>query len=448
VLASILVLSLVGCKKEALVPPSDLGSIPQDAAKLADVPELAHLAAVYAGGAQATVADLFRTTSFSAAPDPSELLRADQASNAAHANEGTPLRLLDYNIALLDVHLFGLIPYKRTPFLDERRGELPALILGAGYDIVGLEEVWQPQDLAAFEAEAKKDGYLSFHGPRDQYDDGVLVLIKGELVAPGTTPALYAEPYEAQDPLEFSPGPKMKRGYVEVAFQHPTLGKVLVYTTHMLAFPDKWAHRMSEARQLGRRVAGQVGPEGLAFVMGDMNAGPYYPTDTWTPPKGDVETGWWANSASYPLLRYYGGLSDLYLRGRPAEEATADVELGNKLVELGKGKPNDQVIVSEVCPDLLFPDRYTVSDCDVLYEMQYKDTEYPTRMDLVLAADPKGRVYVTGSKTAFTERKSFGGSPEMEPSDHLAVAVDLRVAGPQGADPAPSTEPVPPSPAE
>lgn len=427
-LASILILGLMGCKSEALVPPSDLGSIPQDAAKLADVPELKHLGAVYAGGAEATVADLYRNTSFTAAPDPSELLRADQASNAANVNEGTALRLLDYNIALLDVHVFGFIPYNHTPYLDERRGELPALILGAGYDIIGLEEVWQPQDLAAFEAEAAKDGYLSFHGPRDQYDDGVLVLIKKELVAPGTTPVATSQAYEAQDPKEYSPGPKMKRGYVEVSFEHPTLGRILVFGTHMLAFPDKWAHRMSEARQLGHRVSGQMGDDALAFVMGDMNAGPYYPTDTWTPPKGDVETGWWANAASYPLLRYYGGLSDLYLRGRPAEEATADVDLGKKLVELGKGKPNDQVVVSEVCPDLLFPDRYTVSDCDVLYGMQYKDTEYPARMDLVLAADPRNRVYVTGSKTAFTERKSFNGSPEMEPSDHLGVSVDVRIA--------------------
>ncbi len=428
-LAPALLLSLA-CSKKALVPPSDLGALPADAAKLSGDPNLAHLGAVYAGGAEATVADLYRETAFTGPPDPSALLVADQASNLGTYNEGVPLRILDYNIALLDVYLLGFIPYKRTPFLEERRDELPALILGEGYDIIGLQEVWQPEDLARFLDEATKQGYRAFHGDREQHNDGVLTLIKGELIAPGTEPVLHAAAYEAQDPLEYFPGPHMKRGYVEVEFTHPTLGRLLVFNTHKLAFPDKWPHRMSEARELGSRVRERVGADGLAFVMGDMNSGPFYGADTWQPPEGELEQGWYENAASYALLRYYGGLSDLYIRGRPAEEATRDVELGKKVAEGIAASGNGRMDLTAHCEELLFPHAYTASDCNVLYGMQYKDTEMPARMDLIFAADPLSRVYVTSASTTFTARRSFDGSPEMEPSDHLGVAVEVRVAVP------------------
>lgn len=444
-----LVLLSLACSQKAMVPPSNLGSMPADEAKLADHPDLAHLGAVFAGGAQATVADLFRAPSFTAPPDPTALLTADQAANAANYNEGPGLRLLAYNVALLDVYLLGFIPYKRTPFLEERRDELPALILGEGYDVLALQEVWRPQDLEAFLAEAKKQGYRAFHSDRDAYDDGVLTLVKESLIAPGSEPAVFAEPYEAQDPLEYFPGPKMKRGYLEVAFTHPELGRVLVYNTHKIAFPDKWQHRMSEARQIGGRVAAQVGADGVAFVMGDMNAGSYYPVDMWSPPEGDLQDGWYENAASYALMRYYGGLDDLFVRGRPAEEATRDVALGQIVKSLYDAAGNQRPDLSQHCAEQLYPNGYTASDCNVLYGMQYKDTELPARMDHVLAADPAGRVYVTGARTAFTERRSFDGSPEMEPSDHLGVAVEVRVAVPgapkvlpPGAAPAEGAAPV------
>lgn len=443
------------CSKKPLTPPSDLGSMPADAVKLADHPALAHIAAVYEGGPDATVADLFRATTLSGPPDPTALLVADQAANLSNYNEGVALRVLDYNIALLDAHVFGFIPYKHTPYLDERRDELPAIILEQGYDIVGLQEVWQPQDLELFLNEAASRGYRAFHGDREAYNDGVLTLIKAELIAPGTEPVLFSEPYEAQDTQEYFPGPHIKRGYVEVEFTHPTLGRLLVYNTHKLAFPARWPHRMSEARQLGARITSHVGADGVALVTGDMNAGSYYGSDTWQPPEGELDSGWWENAVSYALLRYYGGLSDLYVRGRPAEEADRDVVLGKKVSDLIASAGNGRADISASCADLLFPDGFTASDCNYLYGAQYRDTEMPARMDLVFAADPAGRVYVTGSRNVFTERRSFDGSPDMEPSDHLGVAVDLRVAvpgapklSPPGSAPVEATPPEGGAPAE
>ncbi len=447
-LAPALLLSLA-CSKKVLVPPSDLGSLPADAVKLADHPDLAHLGAVYTGGAQATVADLYRATTLNGPPDPTAVLIADQASNADNYNEGVPLRVLAYNIALLDVYVFGFIPYKRTPFLEERRDELPALILEQGYDVVGLQEVWQPEDLARFMDEAQKRGYRAFHADREAYNDGVLTLIKAELIAPGTEPVVHAQAYEAQDPQEYFPGPRIKRGFVEVEFTHPTLGRLLVYNTHKLAFPARWPERMSEARELGSRVSSRVGSDAVALVTGDMNAGSYYKMDTWQPPEGELDQGWWENAASYALLRYYGGLSDLYVRGRPAEEASRDVVLGQKVAALMEASGNGRADISAHCAELLFPHGFSASDCNVLYGMQYKDTEMPARMDLVFAADPSDRVYVTGATHTFTERRSFDGSPEMEPSDHLGVAVELRVAVPGAPKVSPpGTAPAEPAPVE
>lgn len=442
---------LLACSKKPQGSPSDLGALPADNVRLAESPALSWLVPALPGGEQATAADLLRAPPTpTTAPDPSALLVATQADNAARANAGVPLRLLSYNVALLDVDLLGFIPYKRTPFLDERRPELPELILGAGYDVLTLQEVWLPQDLSAFLVEAEEKGYRGFHGPREQYKDGVLTLVRADLIAPGTEPQVHAEPYEAQDPLEYFPGPHMKRGFVEVAFEHPTLGRVLIYNTHMLAWPANWPVRMAQARQLGRRVAAQTGADGLAFVGGDMNAASYYPKDTWVRPEDGPEDGWWANTLSYGLLLHYGGLTDLYVRGRPAEEATQDVTLGGKLGELIDASADGRVDLTAHCADLLYPTHHTATDCNVLYAMQYKDTEYPARMDLVLAADPQGRVYVAGARTAFTERQSFGGGPEMEPSDHLGVEVELKVAPPGGVveEQVPVEAPVEAAPAE
>lgn len=407
-------------------PPKDLGTLPADQVRLADTPTLSYFVPALPNGASLTAGDLLRSLpTFSAAPDPTALLQATQAANAANQNEGTALRVLSYNVALLDANVFGIIPYKETPYLKERRDELPALILSEGYDVVCLQEVWRPQDRRRFEKEGEAQGYLAFHGPRGRYNDGLVTLIKKELVSGEAE--VYASPYDARDPLEYFPGPKIKRGFIEVGFQHPSLGRLYVYNTHMLAWPANWPTRMAEARQLGARIQAEAA-EHLALVAGDMNGGAYYPADTWLNPEGVVETGWWSNTISYAFLQHYGGLVDLVIRGSTPEQAVADVTVGQQIGALTP--PNGRPDIVGSCAALGYPNHLTATDCNVLYGMQYKDTEYPTRMDHLFAHDPGNRVYVTEAHTVFTARRSFDGSPEMEPSDHLGVAVTIKVAAP------------------
>jgi endonuclease/exonuclease/phosphatase family metal-dependent hydrolase len=410
-------------------PPSDLGVIPADNVRLVDSPKLAYLADALPEGSLKRVSDLFETMPiFSHAPDPTALLQATQAANASHANQGPLLKMLTYNVALLDANVFWLIPYRQTPYLKERRDELPKLILSKGYDVVVLQEVWRRQDRLRFEAEAEAQGYQAFHGPRGSYNDGLLTLIKSKLIEGEA--AVHAEPYEARDHQENFPGPGIKRGFVEVAFESPGLGMIRVYNTHLLAWPANWGVRMSEVRQLGDRITRQnaavQSPQGaLALLGGDLNGGAYYPSDTWLNPEGEVEKNWWGNAVSYGLLQHYGALSDLYVQGGSVAAATEDIRLGQLLQSLtpAAGRPD----VGGTCTQMGYPAQLTVSDCNILYGMQYKDTEYPARIDHLMAYDPDGRIFASAPSTAFTERQAFDGSTPMEPSDHLGVAVTLQI---------------------
>lgn len=431
-----LLLACGGTKEWA--PPADLGQLSADTVRLADSPALAHLAPALPGGDALTPADLLRTPPApTAAPDPSALLSATAADNPAR--EGVALKVLSYNVALLDVKLYGFIPYKKTPFLDERRDELPGLIYAQGYDVLGLQEVWTDEDLQRFVREAEAAGYRAFHGPREEYNDGVLILIRRELIQ--GEPTVHAEHYLESDPLEYSPGPHLRRGFVEVRFDHPALGPLRVYNTHLLAWPSNWMFRMAQARQLGARVAAQGQDGSVAIVFGDMNAGSYYALDTWLNPKGEIETGWWANGISYAFLQHYGQMRDLYVQGAGPDASALDVTLSQTMA--ARTPDGGRFDIAANCELLGYPEHLTASDCNVLYGMQYKDTENPARMDQIFAYDPERRVHVSAADTAFTTRRSFDGSPSMEPSDHLGVALDLVIAPREApaAAPAPSEAP-------
>ena len=419
---------LLGCAKTGA--PSSVGDLPADAVKLADSPALEHLAAALDGGADQTAADLFREDlRFDRAPDPSALLSATQAANAGRENDGTELRILSYNVALLQAPIFWVIPYRATPYLDERRPVLPDLILAADYDVVLLQEVWRKQDVKRFAAAGEAHGYRSWWVPRGRYNDGLIILVKSALIADGTEPVFDAAPYENRDPLENFPGPGIKRGWSSVAFTHPTLGALQVFDTHLLAWPSNWLTRMSEVRELGSVVAASTAGGGVAFVAGDMNGGSYYKSDAWVTPDGETETGWWPNTVSYAMLLHYGGLRDLFIAGRDAEGALLDVALGDAVVNDGPASTQIPGAATGWCDQ--YDDRdFTASDCNALYFQQYAGTEYPARMDHLMVADPGDRVFVTSSALAFTEQVTFGDLPPMEPSDHLGVEVIVRVAAP------------------
>jgi len=361
-----------------------------------------------------------------AAPDPTALLtELNELDDARSATGGTSLRLLTQNAAMLDAPIFWVIPYARTPYLDERREENLEHFLVDDPDVVFLQEVWVNRDLEFFTAAAADLGYLASPGNRDGYNDGLLTLVRESIVDGALDEG--AQVYQEQDGLEFFPGPGIKRGFQWVAFNHTELGPMVLVNTHAQAFPDKWQNRMRQARQMGIAVRDLAGDDTIAFVAGDMNAGPYYRDDTWLLPDDGEEPDWWKNAMSWPFLLEYGGLTDLAISGRPADEALADIFLGDTVVndpEVAVTTPGGQSGWCDETPHITF----TASDCNSLYFEQYGATEYPARLDHIMVRDVAGRVRATSSRIVGTEKQDFGGL-SVEPSDHYGVLVEVMIDG-------------------
>lgn len=404
--------------------PAGLGDSEHDTVMLKDVPALAHVAAALEDGNDQKVMDLFgkRKLAFDRAPDPSSLLQSFLVQNESRVHEGgVLLSMLTYNVALLSVRPLGIYKYAESPELDVRREVLPDLILREGADIVVLQEVWLDEDLPRFEDAASRHGYRLFKQDRSEYDDGLLVLLKNSIVSPDMEPELENVPYDSQDPKEGLPTIGIKRGFLRVSFRHPSLGAIHVYDTHMQAYPEAWSNRMQQARQLGLHLREHVKDGEVGLVGGDMNAGPYYRDDVWHGPDGDVED-WWSNALSYPLLLHYGGAVDLFSMGQEAQ----DVHLGNTVVndaEMSTKIPGAAEGWCAANPAVVF----TATDCNSLYFRQYAGTEYPARLDHLVARDTSARIHVVGTGLMFTRAIEFPGEGTFEMSDHFGVLTSLSI---------------------
>lgn len=370
-------------------------------------PTLSHIADSLTTPHIQTVNDLYDHADelqFKSAPNPSRLLKHMQASNPAEAPNSIPLKIISYNVALLDAELLGFIDYKQTPLLNERRGTLPSLILNRHDDIIFLQEIWRDEDVRNFTHEAISQGYRVFNGDRNSYNDGIMTLVKASRIDEHRPIHFESEAYDAQDPLEYFPGPQIKRGFHVVDLELNEIGKVHLYNTHTLAWPQQWFIRMQQVREMGLHAAHRNWKHyDLVFMGGDMNSGPFYSKDTWTLKDGSTQNGWWKNSLAYPLLLHYGNLEDLVVMGRTAENADIDL------------RSNASV---------------TATDANELYRLQYEGTEYPARIDQLLASDPQKRIHVVKSEIIFTDKVDFGHGVIIEPSDHYGVFVDLKVSPP------------------
>lgn len=414
-----LVVCIAGCSLDVL----PLGGDDRDGLHLKDTP-VAYLADAVGDKTLAQVFD--DGLAFAAKPDPTPLLAATAALDDDRPRAGKArLRVLDYNVALLDAQIFGVIDYKRSPDLDERRRALPDLALDGTFDIVCAQEVWKEQDLDTWTQKARARGYQAFAQDREQSDDGVMVFVRLDAIAGGTIPRLAShEPYASQDGTEYFPGPGIKRGYLEVELTHKEAGPVRVFCTHMQAFPENWRGRMHQARELGIAARTHAQPGELLIVAGDMNAGPYYNATDWQPPTGDAFHEWFHNALSYPLLLVYAGLVDAAIMGKSADDAVGDVTLGDTVVNDAKKSTATPGAADGWC-DALPKTTLTAVDCNSLYFQQYAGTEFPARIDHIFVRDRPDLV-VTDSKLLFTEPRDFAGV-RVEPSDHYAVGVELLV---------------------
>ena len=158
-----------------------------------------------------TVADLFdpRQVVFSKAPNPSDLLQYHHEANSERSAANETLSVLTYNVALLDAKIFGFIDYSASPHLAERRDKLPQIVLEQNHDIIMLQEVWVDEDVARFKDKAKEAGYHVHTGPRDEYNDGCVTLIRKSIMKDESVLTEGGVDYAQRDGLEYFPGPEL-----------------------------------------------------------------------------------------------------------------------------------------------------------------------------------------------------------------------------------------------
>lgn len=416
-----LCLALVACSKKVIA----IGKASGDNVPLTALPEFAEYLGALNGAAGFTVADLYtKTLTFSATPNPTALLVATQAGDPAAASNAVPVRMLSYNLGLLDATVFGFVTYTTSPDLAARQAVIFDLILAEGYDVITFQEIWDSRDVDRLRKVAAASGYWVATSTRDGFTDGLAIAVK-KTFAPAAT-QVGSDRYEDAEPVEFFPANGYVRGFLYARMNAPGIGSVVVYSTHMAPFPAFWRSRMANARELGLQLSGHTTDDEIVLVGGDMNASPYYRKNDWQLPNGKSEDVWLSNTISYPVLLHYGGLTDMVVRGRSAADAALDVTLGDLV-------PNDPGPALKIpfgvdgycqgTPQTLF----TATDCNVLYFEQYAGTEFPARIDHLLTRDPKGRVHVAQTALAFTKDVAYGGKTGPL-SDHYAQSVDLLIA--------------------
>ncbi|MDP3274659.1 MAG: endonuclease/exonuclease/phosphatase family protein [Deltaproteobacteria bacterium] len=401
-----------------------LGSVEQDNVALAASALFAHYQGLLTGAT--TVGELLRNPlSFSAKPTPRALLQQIAASNPPAAADAVPLRVLSYNVGLLDVQLFGLVNYARTPDLEVRAAVMAQTLFAQGYDVIAVQELWRSSDVTRFRAAAATAGYWVVTSSRAGYTDGLAIAVKTS-VAP-TPGVVLAEQYSEISGNEFYPANGYSRGFLSVRFESPALGPVVVYDTHTAAFPSAYRLRMAHARELGLHARRNVTDNALLFVMGDLNAAPYYATDRWALANGTSEPDWFANTLSYPVMMHYAGVTDLAVRARSMADADADITLGDLV-------PSNPAMALQVplgdagycarTPNTVF----TGTDCNAMYFAQYAGTEFPARLDYVLARDTDNRIHVAESTVAFVDPVPYSDGRMGPLSDHYGQAVRLQIA--------------------
>ncbi len=411
---------LAACSPEF---PASLGEDPLDRVNVADAPALAHLAAGLEDAEELTVEDLFRDSPrYARPPDPSPLFAEVQVAHEVLGPlpDAMPLRVLSYNTGLLD-RWYSFIALQ-VPHADARRERAPEILLGDGWDVLLLQEVWDLRDVEAFEQEAAERGYLSWAGATDSHEaHGLLMLVREELVDPDGPDERGERLFELQRDIEQFPGPGVQRGFLSWRFRHAPTGVVLdLFDTHTTAFPDYNTIRDAQVRELGL-AAREAGDDGVVIVAGDVNAAPYYELDAFGVYSGETVSDWWRNAQAYAMLLHYGGLVDTHVTVGQAR----DVELMGMLPEYGPDFERTPYGDESLCDDLR--GGFTATDCNSLYFEQYAATEYPGRIDYVLLRDAQGQVRVQDSAIEYDE--PLGGE-DFELSDHYGVGTTLLLSVP------------------
>jgi exonuclease III len=388
-------------------------------------PRLAYLAEALETGTSSRLSDLFNNPKFIQAPDPTALLEKMQRENPPEQADAIPLSLVSLNMGLLRAHLFTTpLTVVEAPVVNERTPAVIDSVLNGTNDIIFVQELWTPEAQAYAEMAAAKRGYrVAGHvGPNDVMT-GLYTFIRADLVDNDFVEVEQIDyTGDAADP--FTLFVTVVRGFQVVSFMHPVLGTVRLYNTHFAPFPNGWRQRLHEQLQLGDHMSSGSSGD-IIFAGGDFNAGPYYASPAWTNADGKNVPDWFENALSYPVGLFFGGLDDLFIRGRPQNAAALDVTAGLSVLNVWEEARVTPFGAQGWCEE--HRTDFTATDCNSLYFKQYAGQEAPARMDHLLVRDPHRRVHAENSRIVFDQMQLPWG--EVVPvSDHGAVRVDVKVS--------------------
>jgi hypothetical protein len=414
--------ALAGGRPTKAPPAPKLGSVPEDRAAMDRVPVLQHLAASLPEASEKTLEAVLDKNGplFVTAPDPTPHFKREAAADRGPTS-GTPLRVLTYNVALLDRgYLLGL-QRVRMPNVPARRADLPKYLFKDGWDVLLLQEVWDWSDVVRLAEAAEREGYVWYAGSKRRHKQhGLMILVRGTLIE-GAQERTEGQ-FENQRSIERWPGPNIKRGYITWTFTHaPTGNRLRVASAHPQSWANQWRTRSLQARQLGLDL-GSTPADTIVLLGTDLNAGPYYPDDIYGEIDGEPVGEWWQNALTWPVIQHYGHLRDIRVVGHDL----GDVPAMHALPEWNRGwlkRPmnGDCRIVP--------PDVFTGTDCNHLYFESYAAQEYPARLDHLFLRAPDGRVGIASTGLAYVEPVEVRGQ-KMELSDHYGVQAQLILTAP------------------
>jgi endonuclease/exonuclease/phosphatase family metal-dependent hydrolase len=414
----LLILALPAC---GLAVP--LGDHPLDDQPISESSLLVHLADALPDAAGVTAGDLVddKRLDFDQAPDPSALFVAQAAEYAALPDlvgDTLELRVLTYNVGLLDRTYFAG-GHVAVPHVAERAQVLPERVVGDDWDILLLQEVWEWEHVLLFAQAAEQNGYVWYAGTEKAHiEHGLMILVKESLV--GGEELQVEVQFDDQRGIEHRPGPNIRRGYLEWGFTlEPTGEPVRLLNTHPQAFVDFWEVRTLQLRQVGL-AASEAPADTLVLLGGDLNAGPYYPQDTFGQVDGDAVTGWWRNATAWPLVQHYGGLRDLTGAFSEAQDVVA-MDALPAWSEAYLDTP-----LAGACDEL--PENvFSGTDCNSLYFENYGGQEYPARLDHLMWRDGAAQLRVLDSQQEYLTPEAVDGAGTVELSDHYGVSARVQI---------------------
>jgi hypothetical protein len=246
--------------------------------------------------------------------------------DSAEIAPGPTISVATYNLGLLGRSYLNT--QIRMPELAARRARFARCLLNKDIDVWLLQELWEPADLHRLTTLATAAGYRVYSAlGQARSAHGLAILIRSRLIDDGMPVIAEGAFYRHQYPLEYRPGPRIRRAWISLQFTcQPWATRVAIFNTHLSPFPAFWRHRNAQARTFGL-AARRVSMHTTVIAGGDLNADQLYSANTHEVGGLVQQSGLWNCATAHALVRYYGDLTDISERGGlPREEVTIEAQ--------------------------------------------------------------------------------------------------------------------------